>query len=96
MNPDVSMEFFMRFLFSGIYAGIFAWMIWDRQDMERNKAAPVNENRQRYLPYISGMLLPLMLVSLYLLFLPAWGLKETTRVIFSFCFGIFLHICLYR
>ena len=95
MNPDISMEFFMRFLFSGIYAGIFAWMIWDRQDMERNKAAPVNENRQRYLPYISGMLLPLMLVSLYLIFLPAWGLKETTRVIFSFCFGIFLHICLY-
>ena len=95
MNPEISTEFFLRFLFSGLYALVFAWMIWDRQDTERNQAAPVNEKRQRYLPYISGMLLPLMLVSLFVIFLPTFGLKTTTNVMFSFCFGVFLHICLY-
>ena len=95
MNPDISTEFFLRFLFSGLYALVFAWMIWDRQDTERDKAAPVNKKRQRYLPYISGMLLPLMLVSLFVIFLPTFGLKITVNVMFSFCFGVFLHICLY-
>ena len=47
----------MRGLFSGLMALIFAWVVFSRYDDEIGTEVSENE-RQKYLPYIPGTLLP--------------------------------------
>ncbi len=75
---------------TSIFSGIFAWMVFDR-----NSDSNMDSNRQRYLPYISGMILPLCMLTILIMGLIFTDRENTLQITFAFCFGVFLHICLY-
>lgn len=86
----MSREILIKGFCALIFSGIFAWVVFDR-DSGSNR----DSNRQRYLPYISGLLLPmcmLTILSCALIFLDA---ESAMQMLLAFCFGVFLHICLY-
>lgn len=85
MSADQGLRLFMTILLS-LSLG---WVILSRDDSERGREA------QRYLPYISGLLLPLWLFMI--LGLAAWqeGWRMAAELALSLCFPLFLHICLY-
>lgn len=76
----------------------------DRRDSGREngldgslKAGPESGRggRPRDLPYISGLLLPAFLSALWVLSLVLEGPEHAMENLLTFCFGVFLHICLY-
>lgn len=72
-----------------IFSGTFAWVIFDR-------ASDSNDSkRQRYLPYIPGLLLPLCMLTLLCMGLIYTDRERAMQITLAFCFGVFLHICLY-
>lgn len=75
--------------FSLILSGALAWMMVDRADEN------VEGDRQRYLPYISGALLPVCVLTLTVCSPLFFDLQTSMEIILGFCFGVFLHICLY-
>ena len=83
-------EVFVKGLFALFFSGIFAWMVF-YQDSHSNR----DINRQRYLPYISGLLLPLCVLTILSSALILTGAERAMEITLSFCFGVFLHICLY-
>lgn len=87
----MSERLFIRILFALLFSGIFAWVIFDRDP----DAAGPDSTRQRYLPYVSGTLLPACLLTLLVMGLVMLGARQTVRVTLSFCFGVFLQICVY-
>ncbi|MCI9362310.1 MAG: peptidase M56, partial [Hungatella sp.] len=62
---------------------------------DRNSDSNMDSNRQRYLPYISGMILPLCMLTILIMGLIFTDRENTLQITFAFCFGVFLHICLY-
>lgn len=80
---------FGRAAFSLVLSGALAWVVFDRSQEE------MDVNRQRYLPYISGTLLPVCLLALVICSFLFFGAQDAMDVILGFCFGVFLHICLY-
>lgn len=85
MTTEVLTKGFCALLFSGA----FAWVIFDR-DSNSN-----NSSRQRYLPYVSGLLLPLCMLALLCVGLIRLNREHAMQILLAFCFGVFLHICLY-
>lgn len=83
-------EVFGRMAFSLVLSGALAWMMVDRATTE-----DAESDRQRYLPYISGTLLPVCLLALVIASFLFFGVQDAMDVILGFCFGVFLHICLY-
>ena len=83
-------EVFVKGLFALFFSGIFAWMVF-YQDSHSNR----DINRQRYLPYISGLLLPLCTLTILGCALILMGAERAMEITLAFCFGVFLHICLY-
>ncbi len=90
----MSQEVFMRGLFSGLMALAFAWAVYSRYDDEIGLEVSETE-RQKYLPYIPGSLLPMFLLVITLLGAYFYGFLGAARMTLSACFGIFLHISLY-
>ena len=90
----MSQEVFMRGLFSGFMALAFAWAVYSRYDDEIGIEVSETE-RQKYLPYIPGSLLPMFLLVITLLGAYFYGFVGAARMTLSACFGIFLHISLY-
>lgn len=82
-------EVFSRCLFSLILSLALAWMVFDRSEDS------TGFYRQRYLPYISGALLPVCILTLTVCSLLLFDAQTAMDVILGFCFGVFLHICLY-
>lgn len=78
-----------RMVFSLVLSGALAWAVYDRSQEE------MDLDRQRYLPYISGTLLPVCLVTLVICSFLSFDTQDAMDVILGFCFGVFLHICLY-
>lgn len=78
-----------RLFFTALMALTLGWVVFSRDDSERGR------DSQRYLPYISGLILPLWL--LLMLGLTAWqeGGRAAGELALSLCFPLFLHICLY-
>lgn len=87
----MSGELFTKTLVTLLFSGVFAWVILDRDP----DAAGPDSTRQRYLPYVSGALLPACLLALLVMGLVLLGARQAVRLILSFCFGVFLHICVY-
>lgn len=83
-------ELLMKGFFTLIFSGMFAWMIFDR-----DSKSSMNSSRQRYLPYISGLLLPSCMLSLFVCALIFYDFGTALQMTLTFCFGVFLHICLY-
>lgn len=90
----MSQEVFIRGLFSGLMALAFAWAVFTRYDDEIGIEVSETE-RQKYLPYIPGSLLPMFLLLITLLGAYFYGFIGAARMTLSACFGIFLHISLY-
>lgn len=86
MTTEVLIKGFSALMFSGI----FAFVVFDR-DSDDN----MDGVRPRYLPYISGLLLPACLLTLLVMGQIYRGTEFTMELTLSFCFGVFLHICLY-
>lgn len=90
----MSQEVFMRGLFSGLMALVFAWVVFSRYDDEIGTEVSENE-RQKYLPYIPGTLLPGFLIAITILATYFYGFSGAAKMTLSACFTIFLHISLY-
>lgn len=90
----MSQEVFMRGLFSGVMALVFAWVVFSRYDNEIGTEVSESD-RQRYLPYIPGALLPGFLLGITILGYIYYGFSGAARMTLSSCFAIFLHISLY-
>ena len=73
-----------------IFSGILAWTVFDR-----DSDSGMFGRRQRYLPYISGMMLPFSILTLLICGLIIMDAESGMWMTLAFCFGIFLHICLY-
>lgn len=84
----------MRGLFSGLMALAFAWVVFSRYDDEIGTEVSESE-RQKYLPYIPGTLLPGFLLGITILGGIYYGFSGAARMTLSSCFAIFLHISLY-
>ena len=82
-------ELLIRGFCSLLYSGAFAYVLFDRAEDGGDT------DRQRYLPYISGRLLPLCLLTLVILGAVCSNIQTVAQITLSFCFGVFLHICLY-
>ena len=84
----------MRGLFSGLMALAFAWVVFSRYDDEIGTEVSESE-RQKYLPYIPGTLLPGFLIAITILGTYYYGFSGAAEMTLSACFAIFLHISLY-
>ena len=84
----------MRGMFSGLMALVFAWVVFSRYDDEIGTEVSENE-RQKYLPYIPGTLLPGFLIAITILATYFYGFSGAAKMTLSACFTIFLHISLY-
>ena len=73
-----------------LYSGVLAWVVFDR-DSNSN----MDSSRQRYLPYISGLLLPTYVLTTMGMALIVMDRETATRFTLASFFGVFLHICLY-
>ena len=59
----MSTELFIKGLFAAIMSGVFSWVVFSRYDAEIGTENEPTE-RQRYLPYVPGMILPLFIMTL--------------------------------
>lgn len=83
----------LRGFFGLIISGMFAWIIFDQSyGME----GPSEEGRQRYRPYISGLLLPGTMLALGLLAALHFGPALAGETLFKAFFGIVLHLSAYN
>ena len=90
MTPEI----FVKGAISAVFGCVFAWVVFSRFDSEIGMEQQETD-RQRYLPYIPGTLLPIYLLTLTLLCLPTYGLKRSMEMVLSMSFGIFLHISVF-
>lgn len=80
----------MRLFASLLYAAVLGWAVLDRQYRARGE-----ERGQRYVAYISGILLPTAVATIAVMSLWAWGPRGGARMTGGACFQVFLHISLY-
>ena len=86
----MSMEVFLKGLLSAWFSFLIAWMIFSRNESELGY-----NDRQRYLPYVSGMLLPSIILAFGLLGLCFYGVQRTASMMLSMSFGIFFHTSIF-
>ena len=91
----MSKEILIKGFTTTILSLIFVWGIFSRYyDEESGNQSSVGD-RQKYLPYILGNLLPACILAVAILGLISFGVQDTAKTMISVCFGIFLHISLY-
>lgn len=90
----MSQNVMLRCLFAGIYSLVFAWLAFSRYDTEIGSDG-CDEEGMKYRPYLSGYLLPMILLVLVCVSVVNSGIKRGLMMMFSLCFGIFLQICIY-
>lgn len=89
MTPEI----LLRGAFSGSLALTFAWVVFSRQDDERDGLSEFSG--QRYTPYIGTALLPLFFLMLLIGGILILGLEKTALMLLSAFFCVFLSILLY-
>ena len=90
----MSQELLGRGIMAAIMSLIFTWGIFARYHEESSKGNDT-DNQQKYMPYILGNLLPTCLLAVAIFGLISYGVWETTQLLISVCFGVFLHISFY-
>jgi len=80
---------FLRGFFSVLFGIVLAWAIYHHEDADLPP-------KSRYAFPVSPWLLPFFLIFLALTALLRLGWADTVRRMFSVCFPVFLHICLYN
>lgn len=83
----------LRGFFGLIISGVFAWMIFDRAEDSEGLS---EGERQRYLPYVPGSLLPSFMLILGLLAALHFGPALAGETLFKAFFGIVLHLSAYN
>ncbi len=83
-------EVLIKGFFAAVFSGIFAWTVFDRDSEDDG-----DTRRQRYLPYISGALLPLFVFAVLGAAVVFSDKQNALAITLTLCFGVFLHICLY-
>lgn len=86
MTPELLIKGFFALIYSAMLAGL----VFDRDSGDCPDSC-----RQRYLPYISGLLLPLCMLALFICAVLFFDAQDAMQLTLAFCFGVFLHICLY-
>ncbi|MGI6256175.1 MAG: M56 family metallopeptidase [Acutalibacter sp.] len=84
-------ELLLKGLIAVIISGVLAWCVFSQDHTFFSDI----DNRQRYLPLVSGALLPTVLLTVLILSLVQYGVQGAAEGMLSLCFGIFLHIILY-
>ncbi|MCD7806168.1 MAG: M56 family metallopeptidase [Lachnospiraceae bacterium] len=90
----MNQEVFLRGMWSCIFSLIIAWSVFSRYDREVGSESAETDS-QKYLPYIPGNLLPLLLLALLVFGTAYYGITAAAKSVLSVCFGIFLQICVY-
>ncbi len=90
----MSAEVFLKGVFCAVISLILAWNVFSRQDSEAGTGT-AESGVQRYIPYVSGALLPLFLTVITILSISHYGALRTAPMIISLIFEVFLHISLY-
>ena len=90
----MSVEKLIRGFCAALAGLMIAWVIWDRSDRE-TALSDDDPPGQRYSPYISNNLLPILVLLIPIIGLYTQNLPLTLEVWLSACFGIFLHTSLY-
>lgn len=88
MNGDILIRFFAV----GLFSLTFAWVVFSRSARDREGT---EDGSQRYLPYISGVILPVFLLTITLLDFFYQGAASAAQDVLAMCFGLFLHISVY-
>lgn len=94
----MSEEMLLRGFISAFLGLVLAWQVFARYDEEigsEHTGVGDEPEQPKYLPMIPGSLLPTILLALMVLALFFYSLSETVQLMFSCCFGIFLHISFY-
>lgn len=86
----MSAELTVKGLVALLFSGEFAWLVFDR-----DSSGDTDSGRQRYLPYVFGGLLPVCILTIWVCYLIFYDRETAARMAISFCFAVFLHICLY-
>lgn len=84
----------IRGFFIAIISLMVAWKVFFTYDQEIGTESEETEGKG-YAPFISGYLLPSILLILAGCSLIKYGFQNTIRTTLNMCFGIFLHISLY-
>lgn len=84
----------LRWFFAVVFALIFACA--DFFHSQRELENDILSDKPRYFPLMASQLLPGVLITLAILMLWHTGPKKTAETMFSFCFPIFLQICIYQ
>ena len=80
-------ELLIKGFFALVFSGIFAWTVFDR-----DPSSNVDSSRQRYAPYISGILLPISMLTLLSMELIFTDGETAMQIMLAFCFGVFIAI----
>lgn len=90
MSEDIMLKSFGV----GFMCLILAWAVFSRYDTETGDESQP-QNGQRYLPLISGYLLPVYLFMMLAVGLKFMGTEATFKIMLTLCFDIFLSISMY-
>ena len=90
----MSTEAFMKGLFSAIFSLTFSYAVFSRCENDANRDSAYAKG-QRYLPLVSGAILPSMLLALVVFGLVFRGTLPVAHMLLTMCLSIFPHICLY-
>lgn len=88
----MSGEQFLKILLLAFLSCALGWVVFSRQDDDLSNDDP---NKQRYLPIINSLLLPIYLICVTLLQITTYGFRQTLELTVPMCFTIFLHISIY-
>lgn len=90
----MSGEVFIKGFFVALISSFFSWIVFTRYDEDIGDEI-TEAGRQRYMPYLPALLLPILLDVLFLLSLPRYGVLETLEQLLPLCLGVFTHISIY-
>lgn len=90
----MSTAFIFRILFVSCMSLAIAYNVFSRYDSEIGTENNSDDD-QRYAPYISGSILPSVIIFLTIAMLLFYGTKTAIQTSFSMYFGVFLHISVY-
>ena len=90
MNQDIM----MRVLLFGLFGFVFAWLVFTRHQAEMS-GEQSKSDRQKYLPYIPSILLPMYILIWVIFSVIYLGILGAAKLTLTMFFGIFLHISVY-
>lgn len=92
----MSTEVFLKGFFCALISLILAVLVFFRNDRETGKSAEENgDDRQRYLPYLPAMLLPITFLLLGIAAVWELGARRAVPQLMGTFLGIFLHMSVY-